>query len=59
MTLNINTERWTDREEEYVNFWRNHEGYPDPTAGAAMDRYFADCFKKAARKKKLLAQIVH
>ena len=49
----MNAEEWAAqaREEEYVSFWRNNEGYPDPTAGAAMDRYFYDHFKKRTRQK--------
>jgi len=55
----MNIEKWNSREEEYVNFWRNSEGFPDPTAGAAMDRYFADYFKEIAKKKQMQVQIAH
>ena len=49
----MDIEEWIaqSHEEVYVSFWRNNDGYPDPTAGAAMDRYFWDCFKEQARKK--------
>ena len=57
--MNMNIEKWDSREEEYVNFWRNSEGFPDPTAGAAMDRYFADYFKEVAKKKQMQVQIAH